>query len=180
MSRIDEIFALFERLGSRSYGEDLSLGEHMLQAAAWAKRQGAPAPLIAAALLHDVGHFLHPDGESPGGAARDIEHPALGAAWLSQAFGEDVTAPIALHVEAKRYLCSVEPDYFAGLSGASRVSLAAQGGPMTGPEARAFASRPHAGDAVRLRRWDDLGKDPALELGEIGAYRDLLQSTLAA
>jgi gamma-butyrobetaine dioxygenase len=150
----------------------------MLQAAAWAKRQGAPAPLIAAALLHDVGHFLHPDGESPGGAARDIEHPALGAAWLSQAFGEDVTAPIALHVEAKRYLCAIEPDYYDHLSEASRRSLALQGGVMSNGEIALFAKHPAFAAALTVRRCDDHGKDVNARTKGLGDFRDLLAASL--
>lgn len=179
MSRIDEIFGLFARLGERRYGEDLSLGNHMLQSAAMARALGAQPALVAAALLHDIGHFLHEDGDAPGGGLRDMEHAALGAAWLSEAFGSQVTAPIALHVEAKRYLCAVEPGYSGRLSAASQVSLIAQGGPMGGPEAKAFAERPGAQDAVLLRRCDDAGKDAALRVDPLEAWRDLLVACLA-
>ena len=46
------------RTGARDYlGETVTIGVHMRQAGALAEAAGAPAPLVAAALLHDVGHL---------------------------------------------------------------------------------------------------------------------------
>jgi gamma-butyrobetaine dioxygenase len=152
----------------------------MVQTAALAEAEGASPHLIAAALLHDVGHFLHPDAESALATGQDLEHEALGAAWLSRGFGPEVTAPIALHVEAKRYLCAIEPAYFDCLSAASRVSLSLQGGPMSPHKAEAFARRPGAADAVRLRRWDDLGKDVLCNDVGIARFSAVLVAARAA
>ena len=125
---IDEIFALFSHHGARLYGEAISLERHMLQTAARAEEGGASPALIAAALLHDVGHFLDPKGEAAAEEGFDIGHEALGADWLSAVFGPEITAPIALHVRAKRFLCATEPEYYACLSEASRISLRANSG----------------------------------------------------
>ena len=171
---VDEIFALFAAHGAGLYGEDVSLERHMLQSAAMARALGADETLVAAALLHDVGHFLHPEGAEAALAGRDIEHEALGAAWLSRGFGIEVTAPIALHVAAKRYLCAIEPDYYAALSDASKLSLAAQGGAMREDEAAAFAKRPECAAAVLLRRCDDRGKDVGTTTPPLESYRALL------
>ena len=38
-------------------GEEVTLAEHMLQTAHFARQDGASDELIAAALLHDIGHF---------------------------------------------------------------------------------------------------------------------------
>jgi gamma-butyrobetaine dioxygenase len=75
-----------------------------------------------------------------------------GARWLSQWFGEAVTEPVRLHAPAKRYLCAVEAGYLGLLSAESLRTLALQGGPMTAAEAAAFEARPHARDAVAVRR----------------------------
>lgn len=174
MAEIDDIFALFARFGSSGYGENLSLESHMLQTAAHARSLGAAEPVVAAALLHDIGYFLHPGSETSIEDGRDIEHESLGAAWLSQMFGADVTAPIALHVEAKRYLCAVEPDYFETLSDASRASLMLQGGAMSENEAAAFRQHPAFEQAILLRRADDLGKDLSAEPQPLEHYRALL------
>ena len=171
---IDEIFALFARFGGRSYGEKLSLEDHMLQTASHAALLGAQDSVVAAALLHDIGYFLHPDSETSIADGRDIGHETLGAAWLSQFFGGELTAPVALHVEAKRYLCKVEPDYFDKLSDASRASLMLQGGAMTESEATAFRQRPAFEAALLLRRADDLGKNVGTRTLPLEHYRGLL------
>lgn len=176
---VDEIFDLFARFGSGHYGEDVSLETHMLQSATMAESMGAPANVVVAALLHDVGHLLHPGGEAAAIDGRNLEHEALGAAWLSRAFGKDVTAPIALHVEAKRYLCAVEPDYFDHLSDASRLSLVGQGGVMSEAEAIAFTKHPGFEAALILRRCDDLGKDASIETRDLEYFRDLITAALS-
>ena len=85
-----------------------------------------------------------------------------------------MTEPVRLHVAAKRYLCAVEPSYFALLSQASVYTLAVQGGPMSTAEAREFEASQYAADAVRVRRWDDQAKDPAAVVPGFGHYRPLL------
>jgi predicted HD phosphohydrolase len=175
---VNEILALFARFGAERYGEDLSIERHMLQTAALARSLGAPANVVVAALLHDVGHFLHADGQAAAVEGRDIEHEALGAAWLSRAFDVDITAPIALHVRAKRYLCAVELGYLERLSAASRLSLAAQGGPMSSGEAAAFTRESAFEAAVILRRCDDGGKDASIPTPDIESFRGLLTASL--
>jgi ABC-2 type transport system ATP-binding protein/ribosome-dependent ATPase len=85
-----------------------------------------------------------------------------------------------MHVAAKRYLCAVEPAYLNQLSEASLLSLRVQGGPMTPSEIEAFEASPHAQDAVRLRRYDDIGKVPGLETPPLEHYRPVLQLALSA
>ena len=84
-----------------------------------------------AALLHDVGHLLHdlPD-DAPDDGIDDV-HEQLGDHWLKKFFVPAVCDPVRLHVDAKRYLCAVEPDYLATLSPPSLHSLRLQGGPFT-------------------------------------------------
>ena len=146
----------------------------MLQTAARAEERGASPALIAAALLHDVGHFLHPKGEAAAEKGFDIGHEALGADWLSAGFGPEITAPIALHVRAKRFLCATEPEYYACLSEASRVSLRAQGGIMNAVEIAEFRREPAIDSAVALRRCDDDGKDLLTATRPLASYRGLL------
>jgi gamma-butyrobetaine dioxygenase len=150
---IEAIAKLFAGPGSRDYlGEAVTIGEHMRQAGALAEAAGAPAPLVAAALLHDVGHLRK---------ETDARHGTAGAQWLGQWFGPAVTEPVRLHVAAKRYLCATEPGCLGLLSAESVRTLALQGGPMTPEEAASFAALPCAPDAVAVRRWDDEAKDPA-------------------
>jgi phosphonate degradation associated HDIG domain protein len=154
---LDRILAAYDRLGCRLYGEQVSQTQHALQCAALAAADGAAESLIVAALLHDYGHLAEAleDVDRP---AADARHETAGAALLGDVFGSAVTRPIALHVAAKRYLCAIEPGYLQALSPASVHSLALQGGPFTPDEAAGFERMDGFADAVRLRRYDDLGK----------------------
>jgi gamma-butyrobetaine dioxygenase len=169
MSPVDRITGLFGSDGAADYlGEPVTVAQHLIQAGMLAEAAGAAPALIAAALLHDVGHLrgadpLADDAELSGRelmAGTDNDHGDRGAAWLAQWFPPAVTEPVRLHVAAKRYLCAVEPGYFELLSPASVYTLSVQGGPMTAAEARAFEANPYARDAISVRRWDDAAKDP--------------------
>ncbi len=171
------IAALFASEGADDYlGEAVSQAAHMLQAAALAERAGAPAPLLAAALLHDVGHFAGAVTGRDLMRGTDNRHGERGAAWLGQWFGPQITEPVRLHVDAKRYLCAVEPDYLDRLSPASVYTLGVQGGPMEADERALFESGPYATDACQVRRWDDEAKDPAVTAPRLEHYAELLRS----
>jgi gamma-butyrobetaine dioxygenase len=130
-----------------------------------AEAAGSASALVAAALLHDIGHLRN---------ETDSRHGDAGAEWLSQWFGEEVTEPVRLHVAAKRYLCATEPGYLGLLSEESVRTLALQGGPMTAGQAAAFEALPFARDAVAVRRWDDEAKDPAVTPPEFAHFQALL------
>jgi gamma-butyrobetaine dioxygenase len=167
---VKAIAELFAGPGARDYlGETITIGVHMRQAGALAEAAGAAAPLVAAALLHDVGHLRN---------ETDDRHGEAGARWLSQWFGEAVTEPVRLHVAAKRFLCATEPGYFGLLSQESVRTLVLQGGPMTPEQAAAFEALPFARDAVAVRRWDDEAKDPAVTPPGFAHFEPLLNSLL--
>lgn len=170
---VAEIVELYDRWASEHYDEEIAQLEHALQSAALAADDGAVEALVAAALLHDVGHLL--DLDRPGSRDVDLRHEDSGAAWLRPLLPVAVTAPIALHVRAKRYLCAVEPDYLAILSPGSIRSLELQGGAMSAAEVAAFEAQPGHADAVRLRRWDDAAKVVGLEVPGLNTYVDLLE-----
>lgn len=175
MQIADEIIRLFAARGGAAYfGEPVSQLEHALQAASLAERENAPAWLIVAALVHDIGHLVHDMPEHVADLGIDSRHEDLGHAWLAQYFGPEITAPVRMHVEAKRYLCATDPAYLAQLSPASVQSLELQGGPFSQDEARAFEQQPFAREAIRLRRWDDLAKIPGLAVPPLDHYRAMI------
>jgi gamma-butyrobetaine dioxygenase len=166
VTAVETIGELFAGPGARDYlGEPVTIGEHMRQAGALAEAAGAEAALVAAALLHDIGHLRR---------ETDARHGQAGARWLSQWFGETVTEPVRLHVAAKRYLCAVDAGYFGLLSAESVRTLSLQGGPMTAAEVTAFEALPHAHAAVAVRRWDDQAKDPAVTPPRFAHFAPLL------
>jgi [1-hydroxy-2-(trimethylamino)ethyl]phosphonate dioxygenase len=169
---IDQIFQVFESRGDEAYfGEPVSQKQHALQAAYQAEQERAPQSLVVAALLHDVGHLIHGQGEDVADRGIDARHEDAGEAWLARHFPEEVTEPVKLHVAAKRYLCRTDPEYFAQLSPASVQSLALQGGPFTDAEAREFEAHRYYREAVRLRRWDDRAKIQGLAVPDLEHYR---------
>ena len=168
---------LFEGGGAADYlGEAVSQAAHMLQAAALAEADSAEPTLIAAALLHDVGHFTGAVSGPDLMRGTDNKHSDAGAQWLAQWFGEDVTEPVRLHVAAKRYLCATEPGYADTLSDASVYTLGVQGGPMHRAELAEFEAGRYAQAAVRVRRWDDAAKDPDAAVPGFGYYEPLLRA----
>jgi phosphonate degradation associated HDIG domain protein len=157
LANVEALARVYAERGAEHYGEGVTQLEHALQSAVLAEAARAPASLIVAALLHDIGHLLIPD-DAQRRSSLDAHHERMGEAALRPLFGETVRAPIRLHVAAKRYLCFAEPAYFNLLSQASIASLALQGGPMTVEEAAQFERQTHWRDAVELRKFDDLAK----------------------
>jgi phosphonate degradation associated HDIG domain protein len=156
---LSDIVSVFETRGHARYdGEPVTQLQHALQSAHLAEQEGAGSALIAAALLHDLGHLLHDHAGTPTQQGLDDLHQYRCLPFLRALFGPPTLDPIRLHVDAKRFLCAREPGYLEALSPDSQRSLRLQGGVFDADQARTFEQLPHAMDAVRLRRWDDRAK----------------------
>lgn len=177
---IDQMFELLTEKGNeRGYGDEpVSQLEHALQTAWLAEQDGAPASLITASLLHDVGHLMDHNASRALERSYDAEHETLAADYLCDYFPAAVTAPIRWHVAAKRYLTTVDATYLDRLSPGSMRSLELQGGPFSKEEAQAFLALPHTGSSVQLRRWDDMAKNPDAEVPDIEHFRMYVQLCL--
>lgn len=173
---VERIGGLFADHGHRVHiarpGEAITALEHALQCAQLAEWADAEPPLVAAALLHDIGYLLAPVLPGIPGLPDD-PHARLGAAWL-EPFGLAVTAPVRLHVEAKRYLVRTDALYRATLPPDALHALAQQGGAMTDAELEIFEELPHAHDAIRLGRWDDAARQPGKRTPPLDYYLVLL------
>jgi phosphonate degradation associated HDIG domain protein len=179
-SSIDQVLALYERWGGNRYDEELTQREHALQTGALAVAAGAPDALVAASLLHDVGHLLDLQAGATAASDGDLQHEANGARYLSALFPPAVTGPIALHVRAKRYRCTVDSAYHVTLSAGSVRSLAKQGGLLDRDEVASFEANPGFADAVALRGWDDGGKVDGLSVPPLDEYVPLLERLATA
>ena len=175
MNVTDEILAIYQKCGSGAYfGESVSMTEHALQAAFFARTAGAPPGLIVAALLHDIGHLVDDVPSDIADWTMDAHHEQVGSRWLARRFRPEVSEPVRLHVPAKRYLLATDAGYFAKLSPASVVTLKLQGGPMTAHEVAKFETELFYKEAVRVRQWDDQGKVAGLKTPALGDYRPLI------
>jgi phosphonate degradation associated HDIG domain protein len=174
LGRIDQLFS--HRGGAEYHGEAVTQLEHALQAATLAEADGLPVEVIVAALLHDVGHLLHDNGEACAEQGIDDRHEELAASFLRWGFNAPVVEPIRLHVEAKRYLTAARAGYLAKLSPASIRSLELQGGPMSSEEARAFEANPHHDAAVRIREYDDAAKVVGMQTRPFDHFRQYLEA----
>lgn len=177
MDVTNQLVDLFETRGRAQYGhEAVSQMEHALQSAALAEAETAAPALVAAALLHDVGHLLHKLDPEIAGWEKDDRHEEIGWGYLKAHFAPTVAEPVRHHVDAKRYLCATDSAYFSILSPASVRSLELQGGPYTAAEAGQFRRKPFADDAIRLRRWDDRAKISGASTKTMRDYAALLRS----
>jgi len=178
MTPIDTILDCL-RAGQQHYGEStVTQLEQAIQCATLAERDGAGPALVAASLLHDLGHLVNPDDRVAASRGEDGAHEIVAADYLARWFGDDVTLPIRLHVAAKRYLTATEPGYAGMLSRASVLSLAAQGGPFSPEEARRFAALPGTAEAIRLRRWDERAKEAGAPIPALDHFRVCLEASL--
>jgi len=159
---VASVFATFRDRGHEEYhGEAVSQLEHAVQAAELAQRGRPNDPeFIIAAFLHDYGHLC---GTADGSDNMDgfgiRQHELLGAQELERlGFSEKITRLIAGHVQAKRYLVTTDPTYYAGLSEASKFTLEKQGGLLTAEEQSAFERDSLFELHIALRRIDEEAK----------------------
>ncbi|MEQ8665762.1 MAG: HD domain-containing protein [Rhodospirillales bacterium] len=175
------IAELFEVGGGREYlGEPVTQAEHMLQGAALAESSGQSDEIVAAALLHDVGHLVDPDDRFSMDDTEDRHHENLGAEALAPFFPPVVVECVRHHVAAKRYLCATNPRYFDRLSEASVHSLKLQGGPMSDDEVELFQRNPYVREIVQIRHLDDAGKQVGADTPGFAHYAPLLQRLVDA
>jgi gamma-butyrobetaine dioxygenase len=174
LASIDSILSMYGTWGNETYDEDVTQLAHALQCAALAKHEGSSEELIAAALLHDIGHLFEIERKNAPDYSADLRHELTGSDYLSELFPTAVTVPIAMHVEAKRYLAANEAGYFDRLSRGSQRSLEVQGGPFTAAESACFLALEGSADAIKLRRWDDFGKVIGLDVPDFDSWIPLL------
>ena len=156
-------------------GEPVTIGEHMLQGAQLAEEAGAPDEVVAAALLHDIGHFTHAFPTDAADQGIDSKHEEAGAKILSKFFPDLIVDCVRYHVDAKRYLCATKPEYYDRLSDASILSLKLQGGPMSKTEAAEFGGNPNIKEIIQVRYIDEAAKIPGKETPDFDHYAPLLQ-----
>jgi 2-amino-1-hydroxyethylphosphonate dioxygenase (glycine-forming) len=171
----NEIFALLLRRGQEDYfGEPVSQIEHAVQCAQLAEEEGYGEEVILAALLHDIGHICALPGEEEMPGLGIMRHEQVGAFYLRKCgFSEKICRLVEGHVQAKRYLTFRDTQYYQNLSEASRQTLKIQGGRMDTEEAEAFETNFLFELMVKMRLWDEAGKDINKPLPNMDRYREM-------
>jgi predicted HD phosphohydrolase len=149
-------------------GDDVvaALAHHLQCAALLAEDAPGDVELQVAGLVHDVASSMDP---RPAG-----DHAAIGAELVRGLFGDRVADLVGGHVDAKRYLVTVDPGYRAVLSEGSTATLALQGEQLTPAEFDAFERAPLRDDWVALRRADDRAKVPGAAVPGLDRWRAVL------
>lgn len=179
------VVSALESQGRFKYGEGVDMLAHALQVADVAATRNESSDAVLACLLHDVGNSPqarrlwasagHPEAEmlvSDSDGSIGYEHHSQIGALFAATMGlpARVANAVGLHVQAKRALVGRDPSYMDELSEASIQTLKHQGGPMNSTELEAFDARDGSDVALRLRRYDDLGKEAGRTVPGLGDY----------
>ncbi len=176
---VSDIRSLFEQFGHIAYsGEPVTQLQHALQSGALAEEADADEALVVAAFLHDLGHLLNLQGETPTERGIDDLHQYFALPFLRPVLPDAVLEPIRLHVDAKRCLCAIDRTYFGQLSADSVRSLELQGGIFSREEADTFLQKPYAQDALRLRKWDDRAKEENRATPDLDHYLGMVERVM--
>jgi predicted HD phosphohydrolase len=165
----ESVDALLDALARGSDANDepnLDVLAHSLQCGQLLQRETDDADLVVAGLVHDIW-----DAAAPGD---HTDHDTRGAALVAPLLGSRVATLVAGHVQAKRYLVTMDARYRNALSGRSVVTLAAQGDAMTDDEARAFEATEMFDAVIALRRADERAKVPGAVVPPLAEWRPLL------
>jgi len=177
MDIIEKIISNFKNNKSLYIGENVTISEHMIQAAMIAEKSKSKDFLICSCLLHDYGHFILDDPDELIRKNQDGKHEDIGYEYLKKFFKREVVEPIKHHVMAKRYLAR-DKKYYNKLSNASIVSLELQGGLLNEKEAKLFEKEDFFKEAIKVRKFDEAAKKVGLKIKDIIHYKDLLKASL--
>jgi predicted HD phosphohydrolase len=180
MERINLIIDLYLKYGNSDYiGENITQIQHALQCMECAEKDTTYSTrdtfihnsLIVASFLHDIGHLVGLDQESEnvmrsennGASLGIVGHEGIGASYLKEmGFPDLVCQLVSGHVQAKRYLATVDVKYWDKLSPASQKTMLLQGGKMTPDELCKFNSDIFPDLKILVRQYDDKGKNSEL------------------
>lgn len=177
MDQINQIINLYLKNGNSDYiGENITQIQHALQCMECAEKDNTYSSsdtfihnsLIVASFLHDIGHLVGLEQESEmvmysennGASLGIVGHEGIGASYLKEmGFPVLVCQLVAGHVQAKRYLATVDMKYWDKLSPASQETMLLQGGKMSRDEINAFNSGIFPDLKILVRQYDDRGKN---------------------
>ena len=179
---ITKIIDLYRFYGRIQGGEQrITPLEHALQAAELAAADGHDNEVIAAAFLHDIGYLLMLEKTSARLDDYTTASPErLGADYLMNlGFPPRIVRLVGSLIQAKRYLCTIEPGYYDQLPEQSRDSLQWQGGVMSMDEVSEFSCRKDLEEVIALRRYDEAANEPEVATDGLKDIEFILHDVLS-
>lgn len=179
-TKLKECFKILESSRDSDYiGEPVSQLMHALQSAHFAVQAKAEDEVVLACLFHDIGHLCAPEDAQKMGELGVLSHELIGAAYLrTVGFSERLAVLVQSHVDAKRYLSSVNPRYLKHLSQASLQTLEYQGGAMKKDELKRFEEQTDFKNMILVRKCDEAAKRTDLKMAPLQSYYELALSCL--
>ena len=168
------VIDLYQKYGDKGYiGEEVTQLQHAVETAMLAEEYYHQLPehlkveIILGAFLHDVGHLLvyeNFDLEMMGDVGVK-DHEEIGGLFLEEmGFSNLISELVRNHIMTKRYLITINKDYYEKLSDASKITFEYQGGKLTKEEIHNFEKGKYFDYHLRLREFDDKAKstDPRI------------------
>jgi predicted HD phosphohydrolase len=190
----ENIINLYKKWGSHDYiGENITQITHALQSAKCAENDTRLLNylpeirncVIIGALLHDIGHLVGLENNAiqmvnNGQSLGIVGHEGIGSEFLKYCgMNELVCELVKSHVQTKRYLCSIDNNYYDNLSDASKATLQLQGSKMSYDEIEIFRKQPYLELKIYLREYDDNGKNTKLSISdELEQYKKNIEQLL--
>ena len=175
--KINMLMDLYKSSGDTNYfGEKVTKTEHMIQCALSAQNDNDEDYIVLACLLHDIGHFLRKDDMNGLGVK---DHGLLGYYYLNDlGMDQRISYLVKKHVDAKRYLVTIDERNYNNLSEASKKTLEYQGGKMTKKELNDMEKDDEFLNILKVRMHDDKGKNENQEIPKIETFIPLIRKYL--
>ena len=162
---VEEIIQLYQCQGNKNYDLHINHLQHALQTTQLSKNNGDSESFQLSCFLHDIGHLLlDENNKNPDFLKKDLKHETIGFNYLKKYFDLSITKPIMFHVLAKRYLCSIDQNYYQNLSQASKKSFLIQGGYLDNQLQQNLENNSLFINAVQLRKYEDYSKNNNIDI----------------
>ena len=178
---IDGILKLYLLHGNKNYDPHITHLEHALQTTQLAKNNNETQEFQLSCFLHDIGHLLLDEHNNNNNfLKKDLKHETVAYQYLSKHLSNFITYPIMYHVLAKRYLCTIDNNYFNSLSTASQQSFIIQDGYLDKFSLKLINNKikysVHFSNAVKLRTYEDLSKSQKINIDiDLNYIKNLLK-----
>lgn len=159
-------FQMIWRMRNNTYIENISQLSHAIQCANLAEKNNHRKSIVLACLFHDIGHYDVDHKVTPmlSDTNRYLgvkNHEYISYSVLKQfGYDEETCQYVKNHVLSKRYLCTVDKNYYNLLSEQSKSTFKLQGGFLTDSQLITFERSKYFSGSLIVRSYDEQAKAP--------------------